>query len=115
MPPNTLPVHTESVGPKVLWIESRVQGTGEYSPPLQFHVKIMEVEISGVVIYRPFEFRRANSFCHLNACVKPSDDGLAETLKYTWNLMDIQISTDDCSNMTRTQNQVSLVAALSKR
>ncbi|GFT79834.1 uncharacterized protein TNCV_4597591 [Trichonephila clavipes] len=41
-PPNTLRVHTEyvlvkSVGPKVLRAESRVQGTGEYFPPLQFH------------------------------------------------------------------------------
>ncbi|GFW61052.1 uncharacterized protein TNCV_4872621 [Trichonephila clavipes] len=39
MPPNTLRVHTEyvlikSVGPKVLWAESRVQGTGEYFPPV---------------------------------------------------------------------------------
>ncbi|GFW17124.1 uncharacterized protein TNCV_2762481 [Trichonephila clavipes] len=38
MPQNTLRVHTEyvlvkSVGPKVLWDESRVQGTGEYFPP----------------------------------------------------------------------------------
>ncbi|PRD22138.1 UNVERIFIED_CONTAM: hypothetical protein NCL1_49928 [Trichonephila clavipes] len=43
MPPNILRVHTEyvlikSVGPKVLWAESPVQGTGEYFPPLQFHV-----------------------------------------------------------------------------
>ncbi|GFT54754.1 uncharacterized protein TNCV_5001271 [Trichonephila clavipes] len=43
VPPNTLRVHTEnlivkSVGPKVLWAESRVQGTGENFPPLQFHV-----------------------------------------------------------------------------
>ncbi|GFW24465.1 uncharacterized protein TNCV_607061 [Trichonephila clavipes] len=42
VPPNTLRVHTEyvlvkSVGPKVLWAESRVQGTGEHFPPLQFH------------------------------------------------------------------------------
>ncbi|GFW05794.1 uncharacterized protein TNCV_602661 [Trichonephila clavipes] len=71
MPPNTLRVHMEyvlvkSVGPKVLRAESRVQGTGEYFPPLQFHPKIMEVEIGGVAIYRPFEeFRRANSYCHL--------------------------------------------------
>ncbi|GFY09693.1 hypothetical protein TNCV_381871 [Trichonephila clavipes] len=42
------------VGPKVLWAESRVQGTGEYSPPLQFHAEITEVEIGGVAIYRPF-------------------------------------------------------------
>ncbi|GFX22333.1 uncharacterized protein TNCV_1815351 [Trichonephila clavipes] len=71
MPPNTLRVHTEyvlvkSVGPNVLWAESRVQGTGEYFPPLQFHGKIVEVEIGGVAIYHPFgEFRRANSYCHL--------------------------------------------------
>ncbi|GFX07610.1 uncharacterized protein TNCV_4158801 [Trichonephila clavipes] len=42
VPPNTLRVYTEyvlvkSVGPKVLWAESRVQGTGENFPPLQFH------------------------------------------------------------------------------
>ncbi|GFW02094.1 hypothetical protein TNCV_4854341 [Trichonephila clavipes] len=42
MPPNTHRVHTEyvlvkSVGPKVLWAESRVQRTGEYFAPLQFH------------------------------------------------------------------------------
>ncbi|GFW89967.1 hypothetical protein TNCV_3741531 [Trichonephila clavipes] len=30
----------------------RVQNAGEYFPPLQFHAKIMEVEISGVTIYR---------------------------------------------------------------
>ncbi|GFX67041.1 uncharacterized protein TNCV_589571 [Trichonephila clavipes] len=71
MPPNTLRVHTENVlvksmGPKALWPESRVQGTGEYFPPLQSHDKIVEVEIGGVAIYRPFgEFRRANSYCHL--------------------------------------------------
>ncbi|GFU04103.1 uncharacterized protein TNCV_862611 [Trichonephila clavipes] len=56
---NTLRVHTEyvlvkSVGPKVLWAESRVPGTGEYFPPLQFHAKIVELEIGGIAIYRPF-------------------------------------------------------------
>ncbi|GFV09561.1 uncharacterized protein TNCV_3159581 [Trichonephila clavipes] len=71
MPPNTLRVNTEymlikSVGPKILWAESRVQGTGEYFPLLQFHAKIVEVEIGGGTIYRSFgEFRRANSYCHL--------------------------------------------------
>ncbi|GFU97484.1 uncharacterized protein TNCV_1913391 [Trichonephila clavipes] len=71
MPPNTLRVHMEyvlvkSVGPKVLWVKSRVQGTGEYFPPLQFHAKIVEVEIGGVAIYRLFgEFRRAISYCCL--------------------------------------------------
>ncbi|GFS84327.1 hypothetical protein TNCV_4605461 [Trichonephila clavipes] len=42
------------------------KGTGEYFPPLQSHGKIVEVEIGGVAIYRPFgEFRQANSYCHL--------------------------------------------------
>ncbi|GFU82619.1 uncharacterized protein TNCV_2306631 [Trichonephila clavipes] len=64
-------VHTEyvlvkSVGPKVLWAESRVQRTGEYFPPSQFHAKTVEVEIGVVAIYRPIgEFRRDNSYCHL--------------------------------------------------
>ncbi|GFX53186.1 uncharacterized protein TNCV_361811 [Trichonephila clavipes] len=71
MPPKTLQVHTEyvlvkSVGPKVLWAESRVQGTGEYFAPFQFHANIVEVDVGGDAIYRPFgEFRRANSYCHL--------------------------------------------------
>ncbi|GFV71227.1 uncharacterized protein TNCV_2429741 [Trichonephila clavipes] len=71
MPLNTLRVHTEnvlvkSVDPKVLWAESRVQGTGEYFPPIQFHAKVLEVEIGGGVIYRPFgEFLRAETYCHL--------------------------------------------------
>ncbi|GFV32452.1 hypothetical protein TNCV_1677381 [Trichonephila clavipes] len=31
-----------------------------------FHAEIVEVEIGGFAIYRPFgEFRRANSYCHL--------------------------------------------------
>ncbi|GFU91563.1 uncharacterized protein TNCV_2543291 [Trichonephila clavipes] len=71
MPPNTLRVHTEyvlvkSVCPKVLWAESRAQGTGEYFSPLQFHAEIVEVEIGTVAIYFPVgEFHRANSYCHL--------------------------------------------------
>ncbi|GFT13674.1 uncharacterized protein TNCV_3831431 [Trichonephila clavipes] len=71
MPPNTLRVHREYVlvkleGPKVLWAESRAQGTGEYFPPLQFHAKIAEMEIGGVTIYRLFgEFRRTHLYCHM--------------------------------------------------
>ncbi|GFX17799.1 uncharacterized protein TNCV_2292481 [Trichonephila clavipes] len=71
MPPNTLRVHTEnvlvkSVSPKVLWAESRVLGTGEYFPPIQFHGKIGEGEIGGGAIYCSFgEFLRAKSYCHL--------------------------------------------------
>ncbi|GFV27617.1 uncharacterized protein TNCV_4181621 [Trichonephila clavipes] len=65
MPPNTIRVHTEYVRVKsvrlnVLWAKSRVQGTGEYFPPLQFDAKIVEVEIGGVIIHRPFgAFHRA--------------------------------------------------------
>ncbi|GFW90286.1 hypothetical protein TNCV_2121521 [Trichonephila clavipes] len=44
-------VLVKSVGPKILW-EPRVQRAGEYFPPLQFHAKIVKVEISGVTIYR---------------------------------------------------------------
>ncbi|GFV39606.1 uncharacterized protein TNCV_4642411 [Trichonephila clavipes] len=67
MPPSEY-VLVKSVGLKVLWAASRVQGTAEYFPPLQSHGKIVEVKIGGVAIYRPFgEFRRANSYCHLYA------------------------------------------------
>ncbi|GFW72151.1 uncharacterized protein TNCV_4790381 [Trichonephila clavipes] len=57
MPPNTIQVYMEyslvkSVGSKILWAESRVQGTGEYFPPLQFQAKIVEIGV--VAIYRPF-------------------------------------------------------------
>ncbi|GFS86151.1 hypothetical protein TNCV_660421 [Trichonephila clavipes] len=38
----------KSVGLKVLWAESRVQGTGEYFPSLQLLAEIVEVEIGGV-------------------------------------------------------------------
>ncbi|GFU62922.1 hypothetical protein TNCV_40721 [Trichonephila clavipes] len=41
-------------------------GAGEYFPPLQFLVYIVEVEIGGVTIYPPFgEFCRAKLYCHL--------------------------------------------------
>ncbi|GFS53906.1 uncharacterized protein TNCV_3761411 [Trichonephila clavipes] len=54
MPTNTLREHTEyvlvkSVGPNVLWAESRVRGTGEYFPTLQFHAKIVEVVSPSIV------------------------------------------------------------------
>ncbi|GFX62338.1 uncharacterized protein TNCV_407331 [Trichonephila clavipes] len=71
MPDNTLRVPTEnglvkSVGPKDLWAESRVQGTGEHFPPIQSHSKIVEVEIGCGAIYRPFgEFLRVKTYCHL--------------------------------------------------
>ncbi|GFT37447.1 uncharacterized protein TNCV_150481 [Trichonephila clavipes] len=63
MLPNNLRVHTEYVlikrmGPKVLWAELRVQGTGEYFPPLQSHGKIFELQIGSVTIFG--EFCRAN-------------------------------------------------------
>ncbi|GFW82791.1 hypothetical protein TNCV_3493611 [Trichonephila clavipes] len=55
MPPNTLRVHTD------------------------FHVEIVEVEIGGVVIYRPFgEFRRAKSYCHLQINLEVDSDCVQE-------------------------------------
>ncbi|GFU81764.1 uncharacterized protein TNCV_3086761 [Trichonephila clavipes] len=72
VPPNTLRVQMEyvlakSVGLKVFWAESRVQGTGKKFPPLQFHAKITEVEIDGDAIYHNIlssfrEFHRAKSY-----------------------------------------------------
>ncbi|GFW51608.1 uncharacterized protein TNCV_4212841 [Trichonephila clavipes] len=66
-PPSTHGVRARQIsGSEVLWAESRVQGTGKYFPPLQFHAEIVEGEIGGVTIYLPFgEFRRAKSYCHL--------------------------------------------------
>ncbi|GFV65210.1 DUF4758 domain-containing protein [Trichonephila clavipes] len=101
MPPNTLRVHTEyvlvkSVGPKVLWAESRVQETGEYFLPLQFPAKIVEVEIGGVAIYRPFgKLSRANSHCHLYGA-----QGLGQRQTYfyplaTVDFMDLIQTTSD--------------------
>ncbi|GFV50350.1 uncharacterized protein TNCV_1068621 [Trichonephila clavipes] len=69
MPPNSfrvINVLVKSVGPKVLWAETRVQGTGEYFPPLKFHGKIAEVKIVGFAIYRSFGgFLPANLYCPL--------------------------------------------------
>ncbi|GFX75141.1 hypothetical protein TNCV_3170681 [Trichonephila clavipes] len=66
MPPNILRVRACQISwSESLVAESRVQGTGEYFPPLQFHAEIVEVEI--FAIYRFFgEFRRTNSYCHLH-------------------------------------------------
>ncbi|GFW99737.1 uncharacterized protein TNCV_3419671 [Trichonephila clavipes] len=71
MPPNTHRVHTEyvlvkSVGPKVLWVESRVQGDWSIFPspsvPCQNcgggDRRCRHLSSLG-------EFRRANSYCHL--------------------------------------------------
>ncbi|GFW08445.1 uncharacterized protein TNCV_2774671 [Trichonephila clavipes] len=52
--------------PKVLWAESRVQGTGEYFPPIQFHGKIVEMAIGGGAIFCPFgKFLGAKRHCDL--------------------------------------------------
>ncbi|GFS71316.1 hypothetical protein TNCV_5050591 [Trichonephila clavipes] len=70
MPPNTLRVHTEYVlvkseGPKSCGLSHERRGLENFSP-LQFHAEIVEMEIGGVAIYRPFgEFRRVKSYCHL--------------------------------------------------
>ncbi|GFV55353.1 hypothetical protein TNCV_2269041 [Trichonephila clavipes] len=53
--------------------ESRPKGLGSMSGVTKYPPnthgslgKIVEVDIGGVAIYRPFgEFRRANSYCHL--------------------------------------------------
>ncbi|GFY26262.1 hypothetical protein TNCV_24621 [Trichonephila clavipes] len=53
--------------------DSRPEGLGSMPDATKYppsthgsHGKIVEVEIGGVAIYRPFgEFRRANSYCHL--------------------------------------------------
>ncbi|GFX86711.1 uncharacterized protein TNCV_1409081 [Trichonephila clavipes] len=71
MPPNILRVHTvcvlvKSVGPKVLWAESRVQGDWRIFPSPPDPWQNCGGEIGGVAIYRSFgEFRRANLYCHL--------------------------------------------------
>ncbi|GFU79194.1 hypothetical protein TNCV_2137171 [Trichonephila clavipes] len=51
--------NTHGVRPFNQWVRSHVggitsPGDGEYFPPLQFHAKIVEVEIGGVAMYRPF-------------------------------------------------------------
>ncbi|GFW02356.1 uncharacterized protein TNCV_1732711 [Trichonephila clavipes] len=102
MPPNTLRVHTEyvlvkSVGPKVLWAESRVQGTGEHFPPLQFHAKIGEVKVGGVAIYRSFGgFHRANSYCHLYG-VQGQQQAYLSPLA-TMNFVSLDLTTSDSLN-----------------
>ncbi|GFV06768.1 uncharacterized protein TNCV_1611811 [Trichonephila clavipes] len=66
MPVNTLRVHMEYVLVKSEGQKVYCGMNGEYFPHLHSHCKIMEVEIGGVAIYRPFgEFRRAISYCHL--------------------------------------------------
>ncbi|GFW80246.1 hypothetical protein TNCV_461521 [Trichonephila clavipes] len=48
----------------------------------KFHAKIVEVEIGGVAIYRPFgEFRRANSYCPLYGA-----QGQGQRQAYFWPL-----------------------------
>ncbi|GFW38053.1 uncharacterized protein TNCV_834931 [Trichonephila clavipes] len=76
MPPNTLRVHTEyvlvkSVGPKSCGL-SHERRDWRILPT---HAEIVEVEIGGVAIYRPFwEFRRAKSYCHLSCMVLKAND-----------------------------------------
>ncbi|GFY34626.1 hypothetical protein TNCV_1373171 [Trichonephila clavipes] len=64
---------------------SRLEGLGsmpdatKYTPSRHgIHAQIVEVEIGGVTLYRLFEeFRRANSYCHLNG---------AQDQAYIWPL-----------------------------
>ncbi|GFU75714.1 uncharacterized protein TNCV_1651741 [Trichonephila clavipes] len=65
-----LRVHTEyvlvkSVGPKSCGL-SHERREWRIFPSPSVHAEIVEVEIGGVSIYRPFgEFHRAKSYCHL--------------------------------------------------
>ncbi|GFV45918.1 uncharacterized protein TNCV_1977541 [Trichonephila clavipes] len=87
MLPNTLRVQTEyvlvkSVSPKVLWAESRVQGTGAYFPPFQLHAKIEEEKIGGVTIYCPFgEFHRALGFIKIKAVKMSNHQRLGDGMR----------------------------------
>ncbi|GFV24478.1 uncharacterized protein TNCV_194411 [Trichonephila clavipes] len=108
MPPNTLRVHTKyvlvkSVGLKVLWAESRVQETGEYFLPLQFHVKIVEVVMGGVTIYRPLgEFPPANLNSHLYGDDKSGEyaDNARSGMCHTLKMIDSKKLVANISSMT---------------
>ncbi|GFT10098.1 uncharacterized protein TNCV_1115391 [Trichonephila clavipes] len=70
VPPNTLRVHTEyvlvkSVGPKVLWAVSRIQGTGENFPPP--HPFGNFAELNRTVTYMVLK-AKANDRRHLAHC-----------------------------------------------
>ncbi|GFV45562.1 hypothetical protein TNCV_4855841 [Trichonephila clavipes] len=46
--------------------DSTPEGLGSMPDATKYPPKIVEVDIGGVIIYRPFgEFRRAKSYCHL--------------------------------------------------
>ncbi|GFX00827.1 hypothetical protein TNCV_4577941 [Trichonephila clavipes] len=48
--------------------DSRPEGLGSMPDATKYPLEIVEVEIDGVAIYRPFnEFRRSKSYCHLYA------------------------------------------------
>ncbi|GFT89665.1 hypothetical protein TNCV_3137551 [Trichonephila clavipes] len=63
---HTFPLHLYH---KLLWavVGSLVVRVSDSRPERPgFHAEIVEEEIGGVAIYRPFgEFRRAKSYCHL--------------------------------------------------
>ncbi|GFV30442.1 uncharacterized protein TNCV_99171 [Trichonephila clavipes] len=69
MPLNTLRVRKEymlvkSVGPKVLWVESRVPGTGEYFPSVPY-LNYEGGDRWWCDLSSLREFLRAKSYCHL--------------------------------------------------
>ncbi|GFX94791.1 uncharacterized protein TNCV_2378641 [Trichonephila clavipes] len=70
MPPNTHRAHTEyvlvkSVDPKSCGLSHELRDWRIFPFP-SVYAEIVEVEIGGVAIYRPFvEFHRAESYCHL--------------------------------------------------
>ncbi|GFV06501.1 hypothetical protein TNCV_2948241 [Trichonephila clavipes] len=54
-PPSTHGVRARYIiGSVVLWAESRAQGLENIFVPFSFHAEIVEVDIGGVTIYRPF-------------------------------------------------------------
>ncbi|GFU83531.1 hypothetical protein TNCV_4217911 [Trichonephila clavipes] len=66
-PPSTHGVRTRKISGSESLV-GRITSAGDWRifPFPSVPAKIMEVEIGGVAIYRPFgKFRRANSYCHL--------------------------------------------------
>ncbi|GFT43577.1 hypothetical protein TNCV_3133071 [Trichonephila clavipes] len=69
-------------------------GTGEFSFPFRFHSVIVEVEIVGVAIYRPFgEFHLAKSYCHLHGAQGQRQAYIL--LHAAMNIMGLDLTTSD--------------------
>ncbi|GFX32598.1 integrase catalytic domain-containing protein [Trichonephila clavipes] len=97
--------------------DSRPEGLGfmpnatKYPPSTHgFHAKIVEVEIGGVAIYRPFgKFRRANSYCHLYGA-----QGLGQRQAYfktlsTMNFVVLILTTSDRADYGESLPEIELL------